>query len=249
MIVLLLLYLSGMFLLVNIKQDNSLGNFTWGGGVLLVTWDTFLQGSWAPRSVLITSLVTLWALRLGIYFYSRYKKGADPRFLAWQKQWKHPLLALLISLIWIFGAQGPLLLIMASPAWVVNMSSLGGLTWLDLVGTTGWLIGFYWEAVGDYQLAQFLRDPKNRGKIMDQGLWRYSRHPNYFGEIVMWWSLFLISISVPDGLISIIAPITITLLLRFITGVPMVERVFQDNPLYQEYAKRTSTLIPWWPRK
>lgn len=245
-IVVATLYLLGMLITVQRKQDNSIGNFTWGGGVLLVTLYTFFIGNRTTRSLLLTSLVCLWALRLIMYVYSRYKKGADPRFVSWQKQWGR--YSLFISFWWIVIMNGILLTIMSIPSILVNQSTRPDLTLINYVGLLVWIVGFLCESISDYQLSHFMKNPTNKGKIMMQGLWHYSRHPNYFGEITMWWGIFCIAISVPHGWLAIIAPCTISILLIFFTGVPMLENVFKNNPEYQAYKKRTSMLIPWFPR-
>jgi steroid 5-alpha reductase family enzyme len=198
------------------------------------------------RHILITSLITVWGIRLGTFFYSRYKKGADPRFITWQQPGGK--YAFLVSAFWIFVAQGALALIMAVPAILVNSSTVPGLNWLDLLGLALWVLGFACESIADYQLSAFKKDPANRNAVMNQGLWHYSRHPNYFGEMVMWWAIFLIALSVPNGIYAIIAPLTITILLRFFTGVPLIERTFKGDPAYEAYKKKTNMLIPWWPK-
>jgi steroid 5-alpha reductase family enzyme len=219
-------YLIGMLITVQRKKDNSIGNFTWGGGVLLVTLYTFCQGPKSIRALLITCLICLWALRLIVYVYSRYKKGADPRFIEWQKQWGN--YSLLISFCWIVIMNGALLMIMSTPSILVNNSIARGLTILDYCGLCLWALGFLCESISDYQLSKFMKNPNNKGKIMTQGLWHYSRHPNYFGEITMWWALALIALSTPYGWLALLAPLTITILLVFFTGVPMLERVFKN---------------------
>lgn len=245
--ILLLFYLFAMVAVVQIKKDNSIGNFTWGGGCLLLTLYTFFTTSlYLARQILVTVLIVLWSVRLIIYLYSRYKKGADPRFIAWQNQWGR--YALLISIGWILFLQGALLLVMALPSVWINTHVSGLLALLDLIGLLVWLIGFICESISDYQLYRFMHDPGNKGKIMDAGLWHYSRHPNYFGEILMWWGIYLIAIAVPYGWITLITPLTITILLVFFTGIPWVEAVFKDNQAYQAYKQRTSMLIPWWPK-
>lgn len=247
-IIVLLMYLTGMLVAIQLKKDTSLGNFTWGVGVVLITLYTFfLNDIHNARSILITTLIVLWGIRLAVFFYSRYKKGSDPRFISWQHA--GGFYAFLKNFIWIFIGQNALLLIMSLPALLVNRSSLSGLNWLDFIAVGLWLIGFYFETIGDYQLYTFMHNPANKGKIMNQGLWHYTRHPNYFGEITMWWAIFLIALSVPYGIYALIAPLTITILLRYITGVPMLEAVFKDNVAYQEYKRRTNMLIPWWPKK
>jgi steroid 5-alpha reductase family enzyme len=245
--ILILIYLTCMLIIVQSKKDNSIGNFTWGGGVLLVTLYTFLISNHSARSLLLTSLICIWAFRLIYYVYSRYKKGADPRFVEWQKQWGQ--YALFISFWWIFIMNGIMLTIMSVPSVLVNRSFIPHLNLLDFIGLMIWLVGFCCESVADWQLYAFMKNPMNKGKIMKEGLWHYSRHPNYFGEITMWWGIFCIALSVPYGWIALVAPITITVLLVFFTGVPMLERVFKDNPEYQEYKKHTSMLIPWFVKK
>lgn len=244
-----------MFLIVRIKKDTSIGNFTWGGGVLLLTLLSFFHIPLfiTPRKILITSLITLWATRLITYIYIRYKKSADPRYVDWEKSWGK--FSFLASFVWIVIMQGIMLLIMSFPSVKVNSQDIGGLNILDLIGLSIWVLGYFFESVGDYQLYKFMKDPNNKGKIMDRGLWKYTRHPNYFGEISQWWGIYLIACSIlPDlfvfpGWTTIITPLTITILIVFFTGIPWVENVFKDNPAYQEYKKRTNMLIPWFPKK
>ena len=246
-IILIGVYLTSMLIIVQLKKDNSIGNFTWGGGVLLITLYTFCWEAHTPRSWLIMTFIFLWATRLIMYVYMRYKKGADPHFIAWQKQWGN--YALLISFWWIFIMNGILLIIMAVPSILINMNPVAtSLNLLDLVGFLIWVIGFYCESIADYQLYIFMHKPENKEKIMQKGLWYYSRHPNYFGEITMWWGIFCIALSVEYGYLALITPVTITILLRYFTGVPLLEGVFEHNPQYQEYKTHTSTLIPWFKK-
>ena len=112
-----------------------------------------------------------------------------------------------------------------------------------------WLFGFYFEAVGDWQLAKFIQDPTNKGRLMQSGLWAYTRHPNYFGEVSQWWGLWLIATSVPEGWLTIVSPLTITFLILKISGVPMLERKLVEHPDFEVYKKKTSMFIPMRPRK
>lgn len=120
--------------------------------------------------------------------------------------------------------------------------------WLDMVGLVVWGIGFFFEVIGDRQLQLFVARPENRGKLMTSGLWKYSRHPNYFGELTMWWGIWLISVSVVGGVWTILAPITITVLLRYVSGVPLLEKKYTGNPEWEIYRQKTSVLIPLPPR-
>jgi steroid 5-alpha reductase family enzyme len=244
---LMLAFLTLMVIIVQAKKDNTIGNFTWGGMAILGALYTFFTTSaYLPRQCLVTGLIVIWGLRLTIYLYSRYKKGADPRFIAWQAQWGH--YALLISIAWIAVMQATLGVIMALPGVWANTHLSLPLNSLDLFGTIVWAVGFFFESVGDYQLYWFMKNPANKGHIMTQGLWHYTRHPNYFGEILMWWGIYAILLSVPGGVWTIISPITITILLVFVTGVPWAEAVFKDNPYYQAYKEHTSMLIPWFAK-
>jgi steroid 5-alpha reductase family enzyme len=124
------------------------------------------------------------------------------------------------------------------------------MVWLDMLGLLLWLVGFYFEAVGDLQLSRFRSDPQNRGRVMQTGLWSYSRHPNYFGETLIWWGLFLITLSTPMSLWTILSPITITFLLLKVSGVTLLEKTIVDSrPEYREYKKRTNAFFPWFSKK
>jgi len=124
------------------------------------------------------------------------------------------------------------------------------MTWLDLLGLLLWLVGFFFEALGDWQLSRFRSDPQNRGQVMQSGLWKYSRHPNYFGETLIWWGLFLITLSTPMSLWTIISPLTITFLLLKVSGVTLLEKTIVDTrPKYRQYTERTSSFFPWFPKK
>lgn len=242
--VLLACYLLCMFILVQIKHDTSIANFTWGGGVLLVSLYTLMiYANYYPRPILITSLIFLWAIRLISYLYVRYT-GHDPRFEQWKLEGTR---ALFFNVAWIFLGQFSLLIIMSIPAVLVN-TALGDqpLHLLDYIGIIIWLFGYCFESISDYQLYKFMKNPQNKGHVMKYGLWKYSRHPNYFGEVLMWWGIFLIALNI--SAFAIIAPLTITFLVRFVTGVPWLENSMKNNAEYQEYKKHTNTFIPWFSK-
>lgn len=253
-IILILIYLPIMFLIVQFKGDTSIGNFTWGGGVMLVALYelilNFLPGYFNGnlRIILVTTLIILWALRLILYLYIRYS-GKDPRFKNWKWQ---GLQAFFINIVWIFG-QFFLIIIMILPIGS-SIYPIEPLTYSNFIGLALWVFGFIFESISDYQLYSFLHNPKNKGHVMQYGLWHYSRHPNYFGEVCMWWGIYLISLPTylyVEGVAKymILAPITITVMLRFITGVPMLENAMKDNPEYQEYKRKTNVFVPWFAKK
>jgi steroid 5-alpha reductase family enzyme len=111
-----------------------------------------------------------------------------------------------------------------------------------------WVIGFFFESVGDAQLSRFIKDPANKGKLMQSGLWKYTRHPNYFGEVTQWWGLWIIALSVSYGWLGIIGPLTITTLILKVSGIPLLEKSMEGNPEFQEYKKRTSVFFPLPPK-
>jgi steroid 5-alpha reductase family enzyme len=131
---------------------------------------------------------------------------------------------------------------------VIHKNSTSSLGLLDLLGIGIWLLGFYFEVVGDAQLAKFIKNPSNKGKLMQSGLWAYTRHPNYFGEVTLWWGIWLISLSVPNGWIGLIGPLTITILILKVSGIPMLEEKMAKNPEFAEYKRRVSMFLPLPPR-
>lgn len=240
-----------LWLLSLILEDASIADVFWGLGFVLIAWITFFQtDGYLLRKVLITALVSIWGLRLAIYIGLRkIGKGEDRRYKAWRDQ--HGKKFWWVSLFTVFGLQGILLWVISLTVQVGQMSPVPArLSWLDLLGLLFWIVGFFFEAVGDYQLARFKAKPENRGKVMDQGLWGYTRHPNYFGESLMWWGIFLIASATPGSLWAIISPLTITFLLLKVSGVTLLEKtIVEKRPDYRAYKQNTSAFLPWFPKK
>ena len=243
-----LVYMCGLFVVSLIVKNNGVVDAAWGGGFLLVAVVTFLHYVDAhPRQLLVMLLVAAWGLRLAAHIHVRNRgQGEDFRYRKWREEWGDHFV--LRSFLQIYMLQGALLLVVATPVWVVNHDPGGGLGWLDLIGVLVWAVGFTFEAVGDWQLLRFLRDPASEGKIMQTGLWSYSRHPNYFGEATLWWGVFLIALGAPYGWLAVISPVTIAFLLLKVSGIPMLEARWEGNPEFEEYRRRTNALIPWFPR-
>ena len=145
--------------------------------------------------------------------------------------------------------QGLFLYLIILPVLFINKSSFNGFQILDVIGFIVWVVGFYFESVGDYQLKKFISNPLNKGKLIDEGLWRYSRHPNYFGEVTQWWGIFIIALSLPLSFFTIIGPVTITILILFVSGVPLLEKKYAGRKDFEEYKKRTSIFFPLPPRQ
>ena len=120
--------------------------------------------------------------------------------------------------------------------------------WLDILGMCIWLFGFIFESLADRELASFAKDPNNKGKILQTGLWKYSRHPNYFGEVLSWWGIWIIAISVSGGVWTIIGPITITVLILYVSGVPLLEERLKNRDGYLDYTRKTNKFFPWRPK-
>jgi steroid 5-alpha reductase family enzyme len=245
----ILVYMSFLFLVALLRRDNSIADIGWGFGFIVVGLSVlFIQADFTTRQILLISLVLLWGIRLsGRILKRNWGKGEDFRYRKWREEWGKWFL--LRSYLQVFILQGFFMWLINLPLIITGANSVQGLGWLDYTGLAVWLTGFFFEAVGDWQLDRFLADKKNRGKILDTGLWRYTRHPNYFGEVVMWWGIYIISLSQPWGWAGIIGPITITVLILFVSGVPMLERAMAENPGYKEYARKTSIFLPLPPGK
>ncbi len=244
----LLAYMTAFFAVAVVRRDNSIADIAWGGGFVLVAVVSLCLGvGWQARPTLLTLLVLLWAVRLSAHILLRNRgRGEDPRYAAWRREWGRWWLVR--SYLQVFLLQGAILLVVAAGIVVVNTRSGLGLAPLDAVGTLVVLAGLVFETVADRQLVRFLGDPANRGRIMDRGLWRYSRHPNYFGEAVVWWGVWLIALSVPGSWWTVVSPLLITFLLLRVSGVPMLERLMEGQPGWAEYKARTSVFVPLPPR-
>lgn len=238
-----------VFLIALLLKDNSIVDIAWGPGFICVALTTlFLRGEIGARSLLISGLVIIWGLRLAVYIAVRNRgRGEDFRYAKWRREWGRWFIPR--SFIQVFMLQGVFMLVIASPIVLANRSSEQRLTLLDGLGVLLWLVGFLFEAVGDEQLRKFKQRPENKGMIMTSGLWKCTRHPNYFGEAVLWWGMFLISLSVPGGWAAIISPLTIGTLLLKVSGVPMLEKKYVGNQQYAAYARRTPAFFPRFPKK
>ncbi|MFZ2052942.1 MAG: DUF1295 domain-containing protein [Candidatus Aminicenantales bacterium] len=243
------IFMTAVFLIALFIKDNSIVDVAWGLGFILVALMTLsLRPGFVARHVLVTGLVVVWGLRLATHIFLRNRgRGEDFRYAKWRRDWGRWFISR--SFFQIFVLQGLFMLIIASPIVLVNRSGGKGLTVLDGLGIMLWLSGFLFEAVGDHQLKRFKQKPESRGKIMTSGFWRYTRHPNYFGEAALWWGIFLIALSVRGGWVAIVSPLTISLLLLKVSGVTMLEKKYAGNEEFAAYARRTSAFFPWFPKK
>jgi steroid 5-alpha reductase family enzyme len=240
----------GVWLISLLKKDASIVDIFWGlGFALIATVSAAMGDGYGPRKTLIVLLTAVWGFRLAIHIFWRNKgKGEDFRYMAMRLRFgKH---FSLVSLITVFGLQGLLMWIISLPLRMAQISpSPARLGVLDWIGAAVWLIGFVFESVGDFQLALFKFDDGNRGKVMNRGLWKYTRHPNYFGDSLVWWGFFLIALSVPRGIWTVISPLIMTGLLMKVSGVALLEKtLIKTKPDYRDYVRKTSAFVPWFHR-
>jgi steroid 5-alpha reductase family enzyme len=242
-------YMTTWFVLSILKKRNDITDIAWGLGFVLLAWVSFaISESMSLRGILVGVLVTVWGTRLAWHIYSRNRgKPEDYRYAAWRKEWGSSFFVR--SFFQIYMLQGVLLYLVVMPVLFINHNRGGSLGLFDLAGCAVWIIGFLFESIGDAQLARFIKNPANKGKLIQSGLWQYTRHPNYFGEVTQWWGIWIIALSVPGGWLSIIGPLTITILILKVSGIPMLEKKMAEKPEFTEYSKRTSVFIPLPPRR
>jgi len=246
--------LAMMFLLwlVSLAIKNaSIVDIFWGAGFAVIALVTcWLTNGYWYRKLVIVALATSWGMRLAIYIGSRNTgKGEDFRYKAMRE--RHGDQFPLVSLLTVFGLQGVLMWVISLPLQVAQLSSEPArLTWLDFVGTALWAVGLLFEAVGDLQLARFKSNASNKGKVMDRGLWAYTRHPNYFGDALLWWGFFFIALATPHGWWTVISPAIMTTLLMKVSGVALLEKTLvKTRPEYRDYVQRTSAFFPMPPKR
>ncbi len=249
-------YFTILFFVALLLKDNSILDIAWGPSFIVTAWVSLAVNlarnpeglTFGARQYLVAGLVTVWGLRLGIRIYRRNRgRGEDPRYVRFREKWGRYFL--LRSFFQLFLFQGVILMLNITPVLLILAGIRSGLAWSDFLGVAVWVTGFLFEAVGDYQLDSFLKVPENRGTIIDRGLWRYTRHPNYFGEATMWWGIFVIALNQPWGWAGVIGPLTITGMLLFVSGVPMTERMMEKTPGWEEYKRTTSMFIPRFKRR
>lgn len=251
-IITIFLHMNIFFLISMKKKNNGLVDIAWGLGFVLVSLVTLMFSTQDInlRILIPNFLVLLWGLRLSYHLFKRnWNKEEDFRYAKWRKEWKDTFV--IRSYFQVFMLQGLLMFLISYPIVLNNMSGFTELVLIDYIGISVWVIGFLFQTIGDAQLKEFISNPNNKGKIMNEGLWKYTRHPNYFGEATMWWGIFLIGLNPESasGLIGIFSPLIITYMLLYVSGVPMLEKKYEDNQEFQEYAKVTSKFIPWFQKR
>jgi steroid 5-alpha reductase family enzyme len=233
-------------------RDASIVDPVWPLGFVVVGWVAGLIGRGdGLRVAVLVGLVTIWGLRLSFHLARRnLGHGEDPRYAAMRE--KHGERFWAVSLVTVFGTQGGLMWIVSLPLQLGSGIDGRGPGWVVLlvVGVAVWLLGFVFESVGDAQLAAFRARSDSSGQVMDRGLWRYTRHPNYFGDACVWWGLFLVAAGAGGwAWAAVVGPIVMTVFLRNVSGVTLLERSMADRrPGYTDYVRRTSPFVPRPPR-
>lgn len=230
-------------------KNNSIVDIFWGMGFVVATVFAVLENrSYSLMSVVTMVLVSIWGTRLTYHIAKRnIGKPEDFRYVAFRKQWGTKWVRLK-AFLHVYMLQFVMLLLISSAAINTILTNRVGVTLLDIIGILIWCVGFYFEAKADFELTAFKNDPQNKGKIMTEGLYKYTRHPNYFGEAVMWWGIYLIGFS-SGGWGVVISPLTITMLVRYVSGVPLLEKHYEGNKAFEQYAERTNIFIPWFPKE
>jgi steroid 5-alpha reductase family enzyme len=232
-------------------RNSSIVDILWGTGFVVAVWVGFAltPGGCMERKLLLCLLVSIWGLRLSLHILRRnWGKPEDFRYQKWRAEsgsrwWWY-------SYLKVFLLQGLLMWIISAPLLAAHHSPTPDhLTVLDILAVIVWLVGFLFETIGDRQLMCFKANPANRGQLLCTGVWRYTRHPNYFGDAAQWWAFFLIALAA-GGWWTIFSPLLMTFLLVRVSGAALLERTLKDaKPGYAEYIATTSAFIPWFPRR
>ena len=248
-----------------VKQNNfGIIDIGWGQGFVFVVWllmiyRVFILGANANAIGYLTLILTsIWGIRLSIHIGQRnHGKPEDKRYVAMRAKILPPYV-LIKSYVNIFLLQA-LFMFIISLVLVFNVMS-GLINPVEpmmlipiMLGVLIWLGGYFFQSVGDRQLAIFVAKPENKGKLMTEGLWAYTRHPNYFGEVLMWWGIAILgfanSFGIAIALIGLISPLVVTWLLRYVSGVPLLEKHMKTQPGFSQYEKTTNIFFPWFPKQ
>lgn len=243
--------MTALWALSLVLRDASIVDPFWGLGFAVVAWTSaVVAGSLGTEGATLVALTTVWGLRLAAYLaWRNLGKGEDFRYRAMRKRWggRFPL----VSLGTVFLLQGALLWAVSLPVQLGQDPGPGeGLGWLAGAGIATWAVGLCFETVGDAQLARFKAVPANEGRVLDTGLWRYTRHPNYFGDACAWWGLYVVALALGAPWWTAAGPLLLSVLLLRVSGVTLLERsLVERKPGYDEYVRRTSAFFPRPPRR
>lgn len=229
-------------------RNSSIVDIFWGLGFVIVAWlDVSISPFMSTGKWLMAILVTIWGVRLALHIGIRnWGKPEDFRYAKWREEngprwwW--------ISFFKVFLLQGVIMWIVAAPVLSIRITDgIPPLSVTEMIGALVWAFGFFFEAVGDWQLARFKSNPDNKGNLMTSGVWKFTRHPNYFGDAAQWWGFFIIALA-NGAWWTVYSPLLMTFLLVCVSGVAMLEQTMKEKPGYADYMKKTSAFIPWIPK-
>ncbi|MEX1308494.1 MAG: DUF1295 domain-containing protein [Eubacteriales bacterium] len=241
------LYFCIWYAITQAVKNAGLIDVGWGFGFVLLAWIGFVQ-TLSVVSLVLTAMVTLWGLRLTYHVFKRnVGKPEDYRYAKFRADWGKWFSLRAFFQLFMFQA---LMMVIISLAFIYGNSQSEIIRpALFVAGILVFTVGFLFEAVGDAQLKRFVSQPDNKGKLIETGLWRYTRHPNYFGEAMLWWGVYLSALAAGAPWWTVISPITITLLIRFVSGVPMLERRNKNKAGFEAYSKRVNIFVPWFRKE
>lgn len=244
LVVVLFVYYNFWFLFSLIKKRNDIADVAWGIGFVFLAWcSLYFSLNFSVLALVVNFLVSIWGFRLALHIHNRNKnKAEDYRYKEWRDAWGKWFY--LRSYLQVYLLQGFFMFLISLPVLYVNKVG-GEFGFWQFLGLFVWVVGFLFESVSDKQLSNFLKKEENKGKLMTSGLWAYSRHPNYFGEVIQWWGFFIMASSLSFGFLTILGPITITYLILFVSGVPLLEKKMQNHPDFALYKQKTNVFIPW----
>ncbi len=250
-LLLVVIFFSLLWIFSAFRKDAGIVDMFWGAGFILVTaFYFFVTENYTTRKYIVLALVLIWGLRLTVYIMERNMgKEEDFRYRNFRKKYGEKRYWW-ISYFQVFLLQGVILWLVSSPLLAAQyFTEENDLNFFDFLGILIWLVGFIFEAGGDLQMARFKNNPLNEGKILRKGFWKYTRHPNYFGDAAVWWGFGCISIAAGSYL-PVLGPVLMTFLLLKVSGVSMLEKTLKSTkPGYNEYARQTNSFIPWFPKK
>lgn len=238
-------YVTLGYVVALLTKRNDIADVMWGPGIALSAWTaTLLSPMLHLEALIISALITVWALRLALHIGVRFfsKKEEDKRYAAWRNSWGKTFVWR--SYLQVFLLQGFLMIVVSYGAIHASVFGVDSISPLILLGAFVWLVGFLFETTADAQLKSFLQKPENKGKIMTAGVWSLSRHPNYFGEVTVWWGIWLMVSGLSWSVFALISPLMITFLILKVSGIPMLEKAYEGNAEFEAYKKRVSAFFP-----
>jgi len=236
-------YFFVFFIVGTIIKNNSIVDIGWGLGFVISAWALFfISNEFTTSKIVVNVLVSLWGLRLFYYILKRniFEKE-DFRYAQWRKDWGKWVIPR--AFLQVFMLQGTLMFLIGSTVFYINTSDLD-FNYLSLIGVALWVIGYYFEAVGDSQLKKHIKNKDAKGQLLKTGLWSLTRHPNYFGEALMWVGIYVYAIIIGVPIYFVFSPIVITSVLYFIS-TPILERKMSEREGWDEYARKTSMFLPF----